>query len=469
MTHLDEALRRRDFVPPAEKIFAAIATLPFMSPNFVSADLPTLLFCSIVGCLHATKEVVDNVRLFLDSAMQTLEASVANSSLAKHRMRMSKLLANSKTIDPIAVIDTGYRVADSISESVRTSFLKLITESEPAENLDIWCIKAAASVQFNGGDFEMCLKYVENLPKMFRSKFGSQKLALGFTSLGHLIDKFPSTSKIPILYIWSALLSMAHSNQRLRAAATELLAVLMPFALDNGSLKDIEASRRGSPAIGDAVQMYEREIRVDFAKNFSYAFSISLKRVMEEIETRKSALDLLKTCLTRLVSNQSLAVYFTLPFVAFAQEDPQWILMTMHSSCQTIAEFIFKDFETRRDDEMTDIIEYLAEMFGERHCAHRVELLADCLIFGSRAYPHIVGKCKRIILEKCWKMLASEASQTKIEKIATVCAAFCVVPWPKMLLVQGRSWLAKFSDETLATVIGNTVDGIAQLAKAKPR
>jgi hypothetical protein len=235
--------------------------------------------------------------------------------------------------------------------------------------------------------------------------------------------------------------------------------------MDNGGVARINASRTQHSAISDAITIFEEEMKISFKQNFSYAFNISLTRVFEEMDTRRTAIELAKTCIQRLAGNEPLAVYYTLPFVAFGQEDPQWVLNVTSSSCQTIGEFIFKDFDARKPDDRQDIVGYLAQMLGERHCAHRIELLADCLIFGSKTYPQLLAPFKKFMLEKCWKMLAAESNQTKIEKLAMLCASFCVMPWAKSTNVKIKIGRFNAGDDTLGVLIGNTIDSIAVLAR----
>jgi hypothetical protein len=94
-----------------------------------------------------------------------------------------------------------------------------------------------------------------------------------------------------------------------------------------------------------------------------------------------------------------LAVYYALPFVAFSQADYQWILNTAH--CDSIPEFLFKDFEKRKEADATCIVGYLAHMYGDRHCSHKVEQIGDCLVYGCAKYPVYFGPIKKQMVQKC--------------------------------------------------------------------
>jgi hypothetical protein len=401
--------------------------------------------------------MVEKARLFLDSALQTLEP--AYPLFTKLRRKLARAMENAKTVDALVLIDAVHRVTAIVGDDVRARFQALVTTLSPADNLDIWLVKAAAAVHFNGGDFQTGLRYIERLPRLFRSNFGAQKLALAFTSLASVITKFPPDSVLPLLFMWAALLALSHPSQRLRGAATALLTVILPFGLARLDMAAIEATRCTSDVVANAVARFENEFRVNFAANFAYAFNIALTRVFEEVETRRAGVALLKAFIPKLrEGDANLAVYFALPFVAFGQEDAQWI------ANGSISEFIFRDFGARKKDDAADIVTYLAMMLGERHCAHRIEVIADCLIYGAKQCPEVVRMVKRMALEKCWKMLASENNQGKIDKIAEMCAAFCVIPWPKELLVPAKA--DRPPEDVVNAYIAGTIDGIAAYVRA---
>jgi hypothetical protein len=465
---LDSSLRRRSFSDTltAEKVFSAIPTLPFNCPAFTAADFPRLLFCAVAGTVNSPQEIVNNARLFLESSLDTLNRRDAG--MLKARARFAKVVEKVKLMDSIALFDSALRLASAVSEAVQGDFVRLISEPLPGESVEMWYIKAAASVHFQGGSCELGLKYVENLPTILRSGSVPQKLSLAFTSLTTMIPQFPEGSVVPVVLLWPAVLSVRHSNHSLRNAAMRFLAKEIPSALDRGSFKNINGLAKTmlvSKAVADAVGAFEQSINVSFQGNFVYALDVALTRGFEDMETRRSAVDCLKVCIASLLANKWLVVYFCLPFVAFVGEDPQWIVESAHAGCGSIQEFIFDRFEERADDERAAVIEYLADKFGERHCAHRLELLADCLLYGAANYGCYFGEVKKIVLAKCWKVLQSQQKPSVLDRVSRLCAAFLLVQWPKCDNTQLR-YSGQMPDDVLSEYIAETIDGIAELIKS---
>jgi hypothetical protein len=59
--------------------------------------------------------------------------------------------------------------------------------------------------------------------------------------------------------------------------------------------------------------------------------------------------------------------------------------------CDSIPEFLFKDFEKRTEADATYIIGYLAHMYGDQHCSHKVEQIGDCLVYEDALGTFIAG------------------------------------------------------------------------------
>jgi hypothetical protein len=184
-----------------------------------------------------------------------------------------------------------------------------------------------------------------------------------------------------------------------------------------------------------------------------------MTRAFEEADTRPAAWRLFAVCLQN-ITDQTLAVYYALPFIAFSQGDYQWILSAMH--CESIPEFLFKDFERRSDEDRGCIVAYLAHMYGHRYCSHKLEQIGDCLIHGCAKYPQYFGSLKGHIVRKCWKMLDGETNQAKIVNIGTVCACFYTVPTGRVPC-RTRPAIGRVEDANLATYIAGTIDGVADL------
>jgi hypothetical protein len=461
---LDGCVRRHSFggYLPIGKIFNSIVTLPFKSPNFVSTNLPALIFCSIVSAIHSSQEVLDSARLFLDSAIESIYPPPNN--LLNARAKVRSLMQNAKLIESISMIDFGHKLSAAISEEVGSKYIEMITDPKPGENMEIWYIKVAASAHFNCcKSSEIGLKFVRALPGIFQSGFHPQKLALVFSTVGTLLPTFPKDSNVPIMFLWCALLSVSHSNHQLRTASTRMLAKLVPYALGIfRTIHKVGQSRFFSNIVADAVETYEGTIHFSFQENFAYAFNVQLTRALEDIETRQRAVELVKECLGLLRADHMAAVWFALSFVAFAHDDPQWVLNTVETKCQSIGDFIFYSFDKRGEDERDAIVSYLARMFGERLCAHRTELLADCLMFGIRKCPRCFRKYKSYVLNICWKKLTTEVRAMAFDRLAMLFAT--------MVALDGKQGRAadpetlRASDDVLGIYIRSSVDGIAALA-----
>jgi hypothetical protein len=163
-----------------------------------------------------------------------------------------------------------------------------------------------------------------------------------------------------------------------------------------------------------------------------------------------------------LVSDPLEAVYYALPFVAFGQGDCAWI-PGLVSGCTSLPEFVFGHLREIPRAARALIIGYLAQMYGDRHCAHRVEQIGDCLVFGCEKRPEIFGWIKKPMVEKCWKMIDAETSEVKRANIAKVAARFYTIP-PGT--ATGRLSIAsKVDDSTLGSCIGGTIQGIADLLR----
>jgi hypothetical protein len=203
---------------------------------------------------------------------------------------------------------------------------------------------------------------------------------------------------------------------------------------------------------------------VSFEANFSFAFVSVLTRAVAEVDTRSVTLKLFELCLRRLSSQPLTAVYFALPFVAFAQDDGAWILALVGNS-PTLASFVLGGLADRPPADRWPIIGYLAEMYGDRHCAHCVEQLADCLILGCERHGDSFGWLKKLMVEKCWKMIDAETNPARICKIAKVAACFYAIPHGRAPARLSSG--ARMDDNGLGSCIGGTVQGVADVLRAQ--
>jgi hypothetical protein len=89
--------------------------------------------------------------------------------LSKYRNKLAEL-SNSRTVDAISVLQLGRTIATVID--VKDEFVKLATASEPGGNPEIWCVKAAATISYEGGRADIVLKFIKALPKLLQSQSG---------------------------------------------------------------------------------------------------------------------------------------------------------------------------------------------------------------------------------------------------------------------------------------------------------
>jgi hypothetical protein len=413
-------------------------------------SLPRLLFRSIVGGIHAPQETVDNAVQFLLSSVGTLEAFRPGLDLSRHRNKISSLMENPKLLDPIAVLSAGALLAHAIDESVYTEFQRLMTELTPGDAHSLWCIKAAVVLSSQGGGYDMVIQFIEKLPGLCAGDVMAQRLALAFTALAGLIHTCPSGSSLVSLLVWAGILSASHSSQVLRQAGLLLLLRSIPQTSDNAVI----AVKASVPSLAE----FEGDLGIDFTANFAYAFAISLTRSLEETQTRKMAVEVLKAAMGR--SQPSAVVFYLLPFIAFADEDPQNVI----PSNQTLSEVLFSGFSYRGLQDLENILGYLSQMFGDTYCAHRMELIADCLIFGGGEYPDLFGSVKTQMMTKCWKMLEGERNSAKIDKIATVAASFYILPSAGK--VAPKTVRSRMGDAKLGGYMEGAVRGLAAMTKS---
>jgi hypothetical protein len=458
--YLDGTVRRRPFGEyiSAEKIFHAIPTIGFGSVEFVSAKPATLLFCSIVGGIHASSQLAADTRDFLISSLLTFEND-CELAMGKHRQKLSSLIENPKLINAVAVLDAGVRAAREIDDSVYSEIYRMVVHFVEGENPAIWPVKAAAAVHFGEGHYDTAVTFIKKLPELFASDFSFQKLALCFGSLSALLPQFPANSPIPVFLIWGGMLAACHSNKMLQRSGLELLLRAVPIALSHGGFDTVVRSREVSSHLAQGISAFEEEMGINLTANFPHGFAIALRKALDEPETRPSAVYLLKLCIS--ASPAATGVFFFVPLIAYAVEDPIVVLASIAPECASVPEFLFTGFGERPPEEQADIVSYLSMIFGDRYCAHRMEIIGDCLIWGVDRYPAVFSGLKKETVEKCWKMMAAEKNPARLDKLAAVAAAFFSLPQAKTSIRITKSKLVP--DNTLGTYIGGVVTGVSEV------
>ena len=429
---LDGALRRRSFgaLLQPEQLFSLLPSLAFACPALVNVDIARLLFCAVMGSCHVY-EAVPDIRLFLQGVFATLlltRKDIENDIL-KYNKRISKMLENPKVMDQLNLIMTVDKFTEILGSEYHNEYRRLLTEVELDDNPNIYYLKAVAMVHLGQGTPVIGNKLARRLKFMYEDEnLGAQKLALLFSSLADVIDSYPTDSLVPICLMWLPLVCLGNRNTRLRQASCKLLCRVFDFSMKNGGFYDFNGlltSQYISQGIVDALDSLEKSLMVKFTSNFNNALVTILMRSLEEVETRASAIELLKCCIAARPYDQVSTIAFVLPMVAFGTNaDLQWVLSNIQTECTTIPELIFHDFSSNKARESAWIVSFLCGMFGERHCSHSTEVIADAVIYGIKCHPMFFEGLRTMMVEKCWKMIDTEESITRIERIAAVSAAF---------------------------------------------
>jgi hypothetical protein len=118
--------------------------------------------------------------------------------------------------------------------------------------------------------------------------------------------------------------------------------------------------------------------------------------------------------------------------MALAQDDPQGIVENgIAEECTNVAQFVFRRFEQRTANKRAMIVGFLAAKFGERHCQHMIDLLADCLLFGANTYRNEFASVRTNVLGKCWRILQAESKSVTVEKVSSLCVVCLSSQWPE--------------------------------------
>ena len=427
---LDGAVRRKQFDERLSRpqIFAVIPTLPFHALSFVQADPAVLLFSSVISSIYTEPEISANAGIFLESSCHTL-ASSGSPQILKLGMNLISLMKDAKSEDPMEILRLGAAIAKQMGADISKSYKRMLRYPDQADNQDVWYIRAAAAVHSVGGNYTTAVHFMQTLPEMFSMDvvFGYQKLALCFRCFSRLIKTFPSTSRTPLNLFWVAMLSLLHSNTLLRVSALELISVLCDFAMKNSgfmSIEDFKNHRHDN--INHCVSTCEDEIGVRFDDNFALAFINFLARSMEEAQTRPSAIALLRVCISHMSKRPKAALFYILPLIVYAPEECASALACVKTKHSSVPDFVIAKIR-KIPEEAGMIIGYLAAMFG---CSKNIDLIADCLIAGAQSCPMLFSHAKKVIVEKCFKMLLLDRTELTIEKVSQVAGVFLALEDP---------------------------------------
>ena len=429
---LDGALRRRSFgsTLKPEQLFKLLPSLAFACPAFIKTDIARLLFCAVMGSCDSFTAGPD-IKLFLEGVFATMQQvrEDVEHQIVKYSRRISKMLSNAKVLNQLDLMVTVDKLTEVLGAQHHEEYRRLLTEVELDDNPTIWYLKAAGMTHFGKGTVATAHRLSMRMKSLYEDEqLGVQKLSLAFNTLALLIDKFPQDSLSPAVLMWAPLVSLGNRNVMLRNSACKLLAAVITFVTKNSGFQDFDGlitSQYISQSIVDAVDALEKGLMIKFGDGFGHAFVTTLMRSLEEVETRAAAIDLLKSCIATQAHDPALAVVFIVPLIAFGTKaDLDWVMSVVSTQCKTVTELVFENFDHRKPKDITWIIGFLCGMFGERHCAHTTDIIADTLIYGVKKSPAWFEAVRTIVVEKCWKMIDSEQSIAAVEKIAAVSAAF---------------------------------------------
>lgn len=460
--YLDGTVRRRSFDEwiSSNQVFSVIRTLPFHALKFVNADPPTLIFASVLSSIYAAPALANDTSCFLEAAFTTW-TNTSIPAISKNASKLLTFVRSSKAQDPISILHLAGVIAKQISPETKKIYQKLVREPSPTENPSLWYIRAAADVHADGGNYATAVQFMAILPEMFSMdvQFGYQKLALSFRCFSRLIGQFPAESRFPPHLFWAAILCVLHSSKQLRLSAIELLSVLCEFAMKKCgfmNLEDFKHYRHDN--INHCISTCEDEIGARFDDNFAFAFIQFLTRAIEETETRRSAIHLLKICIGHMARRRKIALFYMLPLIVFAPEECSAVLASMKGKYQQVPEFLVAKLK-KMPEESGLIVGYLASMFG---CSPQIDLISDCLVTGAHLCPKEFSYVKPMLVEKCFKMLRLDKNKSStIDKISSVAGAFLCLDDPVGSKTLGaRINVSDIVDDNLKTYIIGVINYI---------
>jgi hypothetical protein len=296
---------------------------------------------------------------------------------------------------------------------------------KPDDSATVCCVKDAAAVHFGVG-CPRTAGFAATLPAVLRPTFAPQKLALAFTALKELLAPRDTG------FVWTAIVAIGHGSADLRCAALPLLARALPAAVP-----------APEAAFAPAIARFEAAIGASFARNFAHAFMLALTRSLQDSDTRQAALHCARTCAAG--SRACDRAFFLLPAIAFEGRD----------ECE-----FFRQFEAMDGDDRKAAIAYLAQEFGERHCAQGVGLVADCLIRTAKKHTEDFAAVRADVMEKCWRLLQTEGREGVIAKISELYAISLVFQGPDVEPMKLKA-VEHLADDVLNSLLLGMIDHIA--------
>jgi len=477
-------IRHRPFGRPAaaQRLFSAIATLPYEINSFHDCDIALILFSAITTCIDRAQDGARDIKVFLSSFL-----SVIANEQQFTRMRQTILSAldirNPELIDlePIRIINSTSSLCDLLSsraffkprsahrspddrkrarleaieaakqalqekqkkseselpeaedqieslnkieadvksglqlesvrqeaqESVKVRFKKYFQEDY---NPSLWYIKAAGKPEDSRDPPETINRLIGCLPGIWCGsvKDRAMKLAFCFQALTELIARLPEPLEKPVILFWPALMCASHSHSRLRATSLQLLSAIERYAATVAGI-EIE-STKDTPGITESVGIFQNKLGVKFSR-FHEALSVSLIKGLTEFETKDVALQLVHQ-----LREKTAASTYEFLMLAFDDEFNPGTL-----------------FEGVQEADAQWYMGFLSHAFLHRACLGRTAVIGKALMAGARKFGSAAlgAGIRNRVLDKCRKMLDSEAPIESIQIAAEVASVLMSFPPPE--------------------------------------
>ena len=267
---------------------------------------------------------------------------------------------------------------------------------------------------------------------MLNSKNGILKLSLMFTTFNNIIDKINPSSQIIQILFWNSIFGANHSFTTLRNSSITLLTKIITKVYQINKDFDFYHEFSVTDNASQCISFFSEYMNINFTNDFDFALMFSLSKSFQELESRNTALNLMKELINISFSQKKVPSVFVLPFIGYCNDDYSWILKMKFNDkkFKSFPELIFSNFNEKDNIEIFNIIYYLKNIFGDRHCSHKLSEISECLIYGVLNYPDKFIIIKDQIQEKCMKLFDMETVISRIDIITKVLSNYmnCGIP-----------------------------------------
>lgn len=435
--YLDGIINRRSFCDKVNigNIMDIMASFPFLAPTFANKNLKQIMLCAIfVGC-QESKEITDYVKTFIGLIFKTISSIHQNVDINKYLNKFCELIEESKIISIFELVDLGEKIISEVNQREYGSLTRMIMNEESWRNIDNWYLNAAIFAQ-NSNNKEkikkIAKKYISIMSAMLNSKNGILKLSLMFTTFNNIIDKINPSSQIIQILFWNSIFGANHSFTTLRNSSITLLTKIITKVYQINKDFDFYHEFSVTDNASQCISFFSEYMNINFTNDFDFALMFSLSKSFQELESRNTALNLMKELINISFSQKKVPSVFVLPFIGYCNDDYSWILKMKFNDkkFKSFPELIFSNFNEKDNIEIFNIIYYLKNIFGDRHCSHKLSEISECLIYGVLNYPDKFIIIKDQIQEKCMKLFDMETVISRIDIITKVLSNYmnCGIP-----------------------------------------